>query len=211
MKKCILIFSFSFLFLGKPCFSFSQAQEIAQLLLDVEKLTQFKQILSDLKEGYEILSNGYNSIKNISKGNFNLHETFLNGLLEISPAVQKYERIADIIQYQLRIVKEYKAAFNQFKSDKHFTTDEIDYMGNVYGHLFDESVKSVNDLITVITAGKLRMSDDERLNAIDHIWGEVQNQYAFLQDFNNGAALLSLQRQKDEQDVDVSKKLFDIK
>lgn len=210
MKKCVLIFGFSFLFLCKPCFSFSQAQEIAQLLLDVEKLTQFKQILSDLKKGYEILSNGYNSIKNISQGNFSLHETFLNGLLEVSPAVQRYERIADIMQYQLRMVKEYKAAFSQFKSDKHFTAGEIDYMSSVYSHLFDESVKSLNDLITVITAGKLRMSDDERLSAIDNIWNEVQNQYGFLKDFNNGTALLSLQRQKDQQDIDVSKQLFDV-
>ena len=211
MKKCVLIFSFSLLFLCKPDFSFSQAQEIAQLLLDVQKLTQFNQILSDLKKGYEILSSGYNSIKNISQGNFSLHETFLNGLLVVSPAVQRYERIADIIQYQLRIVKEYKAAFSQFKSDKHFSADEIDYMRNVYSHLFDESVKSLNDLITVITAGKLRMSDDERISAIDHVWDEVQDQYGFLKAFNNGTALLSLQRQKDEQDVDVSKQLFDIK
>ena len=207
MKKLIIIITF----LMSSQFSFSQAQEIAQLLLDVEKLTQFKQILSDLKKGYEILSSGYNSIKNISQGNFSLHETFLNGLLEVSPAVQRYERIAGIMQYQLRIVKEYKAAFSQFKSDKHFTADEIDYMRNVYSHLFDESVKSLNDLITVITAGKLRMSDDERISAIDHVWDEVQDQYGFLKAFNNGTALLSLQRQKDEQDVDVSKQLFDIK
>ncbi len=207
MKKLIIIITF----LMSSQFSFSQAQEIAQLLLDVEKLTQFKQILSDLKKGYEILSSGYNSIKNISQGNFSLHETFLNGLLEVGPAVQRYERIADIMQYQLRIVKEYKAAFSQFKSDKHFTADEVDYMRNVYSHLFDESVKSLNDLITVITAGKLRMSDDERISAIDHVWDEVQDQYGFLKTFNNGTALLSLQRQKDEQDVDVSKQLFDIK
>ncbi|MGN6354816.1 MAG: TerB family tellurite resistance protein [Parafilimonas sp.] len=207
MKKLIIIITF----LMSSQFSFSQAQEIAQLLLDVEKLTQFKQILSDLKKGYEILSSGYNSIKNISQGNFSLHETFLNGLLEVSPAVQRYERIADIMQYQLRIVKEYKAAFSQFKSDKHFTAGEIDYMGSVYSRLFDESVESLSDLITVITAGKLRMSDDERISAIDHVWDEVQDQYGFLKAFNNGTALLSLQRQKDEQDVDVSKQLFDIK
>ena len=211
MKKCVLILSFGCLFLCKPYFSFSQAQETEQLLLDVEKLMQFKQILSDLKNGYEILSKGYTAVKNISQGNFNLHQTFLDGLLQVSPAVQHYERIAEVIQYQLRIVKEYKTAFNRFKGDKHFTTDEIEYMDKVYDNLFNESVKKLDDLITVITAGKLRMSDDERLNAIDNIWGEVQNEYSFLKDFNNSTALLSLQRQKDEQDVDVSKKLFNIK
>lgn len=191
--------------------SFCQSQEAQQLLLDVEKLAQFKQILSDLKTGYQILSGGYEAIRNISQGNFNLHQTFLDGLLQVSPAVQKYERIQDIISYQLRIVKEYKSAFNQFKSDTYFTMDEIGYMEKVYSHLFNESVKNIDDLITVITAGKLRMNDDERLKAIDHIWNEVQDQYAFLRDFNGSTAILLQARQKEQEDVDVSRKLYDVK
>ncbi|HEU5365451.1 MAG TPA: TerB family tellurite resistance protein [Hanamia sp.] len=203
MKKIIIIIVLLF----TKQISFSQSQEAKQLLLDVEKLAQFKQMLSDLEKGYEILSGGYEAIKNISQGNFNLHQTFLDGLLKVSPTVQKYERIADIINYQLRIVKEYKAAFNQFKADKNFTSNEVDYMGRVYNHLFNESVKSLNDLLTVITAGKLRMSDDERLNAIDHIWNEVQDQYAFLKNFNGSTAMLSQAREKEQQEVDVMRKL----
>lgn len=206
MKKIFIII----LFLFTRQLSFGQSQEVQQLLLDVEKLTQFKQILSDLKKGYEILNGGYEAIKSISQGNFNLHQTFLNGLLQVSPAVKKYERIADIVKYQLRIVNEYKAAFNQFKADKNFTADEIDYMGKVYSHLFNESVKNLDDLITVITAGKLRMSDDERLKAIDHIWTEIQDQYAFLRDFNGSTAMLSQARAKEQQEVEVSRKLLDI-
>ena len=207
MKKIIIILAI--LFTAKPVFC--QSQEAKQLLLDVEKLAQFKQILSDLKQGYQILSGGYEVIKNISQGNFNLHQTFLDGLLQVSPVVQKYERIKDIINYQLRIVKEYKSAFSQFKSDKNFTPDEIGYMGKVYSHLFNESVSNLGDLITIVTAGKLRMSDDERLKAIDHIWNEVQDQYAFLRDFNSSTAMLSQARQKEQEDVDISRKLYDVK
>lgn len=203
MKKILIMI----ILLWVRQFSFGQSQEAQQLLLDVEKLTQFKQILSDLKKGYEILSGGYEAIKNISQGNFNLHQTFLDGLLQVSPAVQRYERIADIISYQVRIVKEYKVAFNQFKSDKNFTVDEIDYMGKVYSHLFNESVKNLDDLIAVITAGKLRMSDDERLKAIDHIWNDVQDEYAFLRDFNGSTAILSQARLKEQEEVDVMKRL----
>ena len=204
MKKILIIL----VLVWMRQFSFGQSQEAKQLLLDVEKLTQFKQILNELKKGYEILSGGYEAIKNISQGNFNMHQTFLDGLLQVSPAVQKCERIADIIQYQLRIVKEYKAAFGQFKEDKNFTIDEIDYIGKVDSRLFNESVKNVGDLITLIKAGKLRMSDDERLKAIDHIWDEVQDQYAFLRDFNGSTAMLSKARQKEQEDVDVMKKLI---
>lgn len=211
MKKFMLILSMGLAFLCKPHLLFSQSQEVQQLLLDVEKLAQFKQILNDLKKGYDILSNGYNTIRNISQGNFNLHQNFLDGLLQISPTVQKYERIADIFQYQLRIVKEYKAAFNQFKNDRNFTLDEIGYLGQVYSHLFNESIGNLDDLITVITAGKLRMSDDERLKAIDHVWSETEDQYAFLKDFNSSTAMLSMARKKEQQEVNVLKKLYDIK
>jgi hypothetical protein len=82
------------------CISFSiswvnvsaQSDEAQQLLLNVEKLAQFKEILRDMKKGYEIVSNGYNTIKDISKGSFNLHDAFLNALLQISPTVKKYAR-----------------------------------------------------------------------------------------------------------------------
>ncbi|MBS1655600.1 MAG: TerB family tellurite resistance protein, partial [Bacteroidetes bacterium] len=163
--------------------------------------------LSDLRKGYQILSGGYETIRNISKGNFNLHQVFLDGLLQVSPAVQRYERIADIVQLQLRIVREYRTAWNQFRADHNFTIDEIDYLGKVYSHLFNESAKNLDDLIIVITAGKLRMSDDERLKAIDKIWNEVQDQYAFLRDFNGSTSMLSKARAKEQQEVDVSRRL----
>jgi DNA repair ATPase RecN len=191
--------------------AFSQSQEAQQLLLNWEKLMQFKKILKDMYAGYKIVYKGYTTIKDISEGNFDLHKDFLDGLLEVSPAVKKYKRIADIISYQLRIVKEYKAAFNQFKEDKNFTPDEIKYIGKVFSNLLVESLKCLDELSMVITAGKLRMSDDERLQAIDRIYNEIVDQFSFLQDFNNGTAVLSVQREKDMQDIDISRKLYNIK
>src|SRR5438552_2102449 len=88
----------------------AQSYETQQLLLDVQKLAQLKQILKDMKTGYEIVSKGYSSIRDISQGNFNLHQVFLDGLLQVSPVVKNYKRVADIVSYQLRMVKEYKAA-----------------------------------------------------------------------------------------------------
>ena len=74
--------------------------------------------LKNMKDGYTIIFKGYTAVKDLSQGNFNLHKTFLDGLMEVSPAVKKYKRIADIFKYQLRITKEYKAAYNQFRDDK---------------------------------------------------------------------------------------------
>jgi hypothetical protein len=96
MKKLkILLLLLVMLFL--PFRSAAQYQEMQQLLLNIEKLAQFKQILSDMKKGYEILSGGYKAVKDMTKGNFSLHKTFLDALMQVSPAVKKYKRVGDVI------------------------------------------------------------------------------------------------------------------
>src|SRR5687768_9086443 len=119
MKK--LTWILLFLQLGYPAKLFAQTHEAEQLLLNVEKLAQLKQILSDMKKGYTVLSTGYNTIKNISEGNYQLHQTFLDGLLAVSPTVRKYQKVTRIVDYQLFLLQEYKRAYNRFRQDKHFS------------------------------------------------------------------------------------------
>lgn len=186
----------------------AQSEEVQQLLLNIEKLSQFRKILKNMKDGYQIIFKGYTAVKDISQGNFNLHKTFLDGLMQVSPAVKKYKRIADIISYQLRIAKEYKLAYNRFKEERQFTVEEVDYLGKVYGNLFNESLKSLDELSMVITSGKLRMSDDERLQAIDKIYLSVEEQYSFLKEFTNNSNLLSLQRKAEKAEIEMSRRLY---
>jgi len=209
MKRVLMIGVIVFVsLLGNPSPAKAQAAEIQQLLLDVQKLAQLKGILSDMYKGYQVVSSGYETIKNISEGNFNLHQVFLDGLLAVSPAVQNYERIADIINDQILIVKEYKNAFNQFKMDANFTIEEITYLGKVYSNLFNASLKDIDELIMVITASTLRMSDDERLSSIDKIFAGMQDKLTFLRYFNNNTTLLAVQRAKERNDVSTMQNIY---
>lgn len=174
----------------------AQSTEVQQLLLNVEKLSQLKNILTDMKKGYVVVANGYNTVKNISQGNFSLHEVFLDGLMLVNPEIRKYKRVGDIISYQKNILSEYKSAFNRFKSSENFNPQEIEYLGKVYQQLFRQSLDNLDELATVITSSKLRMSDDERLQAIDQIFADTQDKLMFLRSFNKEASILSLQRQK---------------
>lgn len=192
-----------------PCYpAVAQEDEIEQLLLNVEKLTQFKQILSDMKKGYQILSGGYNTIKNIAEGNFNLHKAFLDGLLEVSPAVRNYRRVADIVNDQVILIKEYHNAYGRFKQDNNFNTEELDYLGNVYDNLFQGSLLNLDELLTVITAGKARMSDDERLREIDRIYAGMEDKLMFLRRFNNNTTILAIQRAKERNDAQTIGKIY---
>jgi len=190
--------------------SYGQTQEAKQLLLDVEKLAQLKNILTDLKKGYEIVSGGYTAIKNISEGNFNLHNVFLNSLLEVSPTVKKYKRIADIVSTQLRIVSGYKTVLRQLKASGKFTIDEMGYIQHVYSNLLNQSLKNLDALVVIVTANKMRMSDDERMSAIDAVWKEADNEYNFLQHFNNQAKVLALQRAKEQNDISTMNQLYNV-
>lgn len=188
----------------------AQSFEVQQLILDVEKLSQLKSIYSDLVKGYDILSEGYNAVKDISQGNFDLHKLFLDGLLKASPVVQKYQKVADIIQCELNIISEYGTAYNRFKQDDNFSLDEIIYIAKVYNNLIDESIKGLSDLTTVITDNTMRASDDERLNIIDQLDAEMQNRLSFLRDFNNNTTVLALQRAREHNDVNTIKNIYGI-
>ncbi len=189
----------------------AQSAEIEQLILDVEKLTQFKQILSDMKTGYEIFDKGYSAVRDISQGNFSLHEAFIEGLLLVNPTIAKYRRVGDIISDEASILSEYKAAYSYFKNSDRFTQDGLDYLSKVYGNLFNRSLNDLDQLTTVLTAGKLRMSDDERLSEINRIYIETHGMLSFLQGFDDKVGTLNLQWIDLQRDANDMGKLTGIK
>jgi DNA repair ATPase RecN len=211
MKKIILFISLVTGILILPKTAQAQTQELEQLALDIQKLSQLKHILQDMYNGYKILSAGYNTVNNITKGNFNLHEVFLDGLLTVNPKIAKYQRLGEIIDDEVTMVKEYKADLGQFKSGGEFSVQEISYLSTVYSNLLEESLENLDELTMVITANKLRMSDDERLQAIDHIYADQQDKLSFLRYFDNNAALLAAQRSHTNKDVTDIGTLYNIK
>lgn len=179
----------------------AQDQEVEQLILDVQKLSQFKQILSDMKTAYTVIMQGYTTVRDLSQGDFNLHKAFLDGLMAVSPAVKNYKKVADIISMELTILKEYKSAYSTFKSGNLFNPDELVYIGNVYNNLLNATLKNISDLTTVLTANQLRMSDAERLAAIDKLYDDTLDKLTFLRSFTGNTSVLALQRQRELNDA----------
>lgn len=191
--------------------TYAQAAESEQLILNWTKLQQLEAILDNMYAGYTILSNGYMKIKAISEGNYKLHQLFLDGLMAVNPTVRNYRRIPQIISYQKLLVSEYKRAYNRFRQDPNFNPDEIQYLFNVYKFLIDASARNLDDLIMIITATKLRMSDEERLSAIDRIFFDIEGKLMFLRGFNNNTQLLAIQRARLAGDVRTINSLYGIR
>ena len=189
---------------------YAQSHEVQQLLLNIEKLAQLKDILSNMKKGYEVVSKGYGTVKDLTEGNFSLHKTFLDGLMEVSPAVRKYRKVSEIIDYQLKLVREYKRALQQYNAAGVFSPKELAYIARVYDNLLKRSLDNLDELAMVVTSGKLRMSDDERITAIDRIHHDMSDKLNFLRSFNNSNSILGLQRVREQHDVNSMRKIYGI-
>lgn len=192
----------------RPCTAHAQSQELQQLILNVEKLNQLKAILKQLYDGYQILEKGYNTIKDLSQGNFSLHKTFLDALYEVSPTVKKYKKIVEIITLQQQILKTGKETLSRVHAANVFNPQETAYLENVIADLFERSAQNMEQLLLVITANQLRMNDAERLESIDRIYANLKDQLGFQRHFIQKTVLLFNQRQHAADETNRLKQLF---
>ncbi len=187
-----------------------QVGETSQLLINWEKLEQLRQILDNMYWGYKVMDKGYTTIRLIAEGNYKLHEAFMDALMLVNPAVRNYKRIPMIISYQKLLLKEYKRAYNRFRKDPGFKLDELEYLANVYAFLIDASLRNIDELTTIVTATRLRMTDEERMAAIDRIFWDMENKVIFLRSFNNTTQLLAIQRARSRTDINTLQSLYGI-
>jgi hypothetical protein len=137
-----------------------------------------------------------------------LYKDYYDELWRVKTAISYYHRVKEITAKQVQLVAEYKRAWGLFKHDKHFTSDEIDYMGKVYTGIIDESIKNLDQLFLVINSFATQMSDAKRLEIINNAYNQVETNYTDLKAFNQQNVLVSLQRAKSKNDIEVVKRLY---
>lgn len=182
-----------------------------------QKKTQIKYLLAQIaankayieyvQRGYGIARKGLNTIQNIKRGDFNLHLGFINSLGTVNPKVKSYARVADIIAYQLRIVKNINTTIRNLKESNKFANVELDYCKTVFERLLEESLKDIDELFLIITSDELQMKDDERIKRIDQLYLEMQDKYGFCQSFSDECSVLAMRRLNEQAEIQTSKKL----
>lgn len=137
-----------------------------------------------------------------------LYADYFDELRKVKTVLVYYQRVRDIIEQQVQIVNEYKAAWALFKQDKNFTADELDYMFQIYTGMMDESGKNIDQLFLVINAFVTQMSDAKRLEIINTVSDKVEQNLMDLKEFNAQNKMISLQRATEQGDIDYVKKLY---
>lgn len=149
-----------------------------------------------------------NEIKDWVEKQRKLYDDYFQELWKVKAALAYYSRVKDIIERQVLMVNEYKGAWALFRQDKNFTTDELDYMYNIYSGMMDESLKSIDQLFLVVNAFATQMTDAKRLEIINTVSDNLEQQYVDLKDFNNQNKMLSIQRASERGEIEYVRRLY---
>ncbi len=191
--------------------SFAQLSDIEQLKLNIEKLMQMKMMLSSMYDGYRTLASGYNQVTKYTEGNFELHQQFLDELLQVSSPVKNYPHVQTVKENQAALIAETGSAYLSFFKSGLFKAEELTNIKAQFELAKKAVSKQVDQLNVVLTPGTLRMSDQERMSAIDRIDKDVGEAVANIRGLIKVNAAIAAQRGQQKRDRETLKALYGVK
>lgn len=173
----------------------------------LEQIAALKVYAGYLKKGYRIVDGGLATVRDITNGEFRLHDAFISSLKQVSPAIRKDARIAEIMALQLEILR----AFGRIKGTEFLAAGDMAYIRLVQAELTADCFADLEELLLVVTSGRLEMADDERLERLGKLHERMLDKSAFTQDFCGNAAQLIRQRKAAQQEVGDLLRMYHLK
>lgn len=166
MKKRIMILFMALLSLSvtsKAQWAVFDPSNFAQSIVNsaneiIETSSTAENMINNFKETVKIYEQGkryYDALKSV-------HD-LVKGARKVQQTILLVGDISDI----------YVTNFNTMMGDPNFTVEELSAMAFGYNRLLEESSNLLLDLKEVTTATGLSMTDKERLDIINRIYGEV--------------------------------------
>lgn len=134
-------------------------------------------------------------IKGVIDKTQQLHDTWYSSLLQISSGVRNYRRVREIYDAQASMIQQ----FSSVQSDlarKGLTPAQVSEAGKTYTALLTENIGLIGDLIGVMSAGKAKMTDPERLEFINSIADQMSSQQELFTYYTRKCEALAQQQQQ---------------
>lgn len=203
----VLLLSVFPLFLSAQTWSEWFKQKKTQKRYLLEQIAALKVYAGYLKKGYEIVDGGISTVRDITRGEFSLHNAFISSLKRVSPAIRNDVRVAEIIALQIGIL----GSFSEVKGSEYLSAEDMAYIRLVQGAVTLECFNDLEELLLVVTSGKLEMRDDERLERLSAIYENMLDKSAFARDFCGNIFSLLRQRRSGEQEIGNILRMYHIK
>lgn len=203
---CFLLCAFSFSPAKAQTFAewFSQKKKQKEYLL--KQIAGLQVYIGYAKKGYDMMSSGIHTVRDIKNGEFGLHSAFFSSLKAVSPAIRNNSKVAEVIALQLAIYK----SFNAVRGSAILSDDDRHYIGTVREEVLDDCLKDLEELLLVITSGKVEMTDDERIRRLDQVYANMQDKSAFTQSFTGEVRLFIGQKESEQRSINQQRRLYEI-
>lgn len=182
---------------------FSQKKTQKKYLL--QQIAALQVYIGYAKKGYDIVGSGIHAVKDITNGEFSLHRNFFASLAAVNPNIKNSAAVAEIINGGLAVI----AVVKNWKVVG-LNTEDWAYVALVRADLLAECAADLEDLLLVITAGKLEMKDDERLARLEALRLSMQEKCDFALYFTGELRLLNRNRIREQQSIDQIRRWYGI-
>lgn len=166
----------------------------------MQQIALLQTYLGYVKKGYTIVNDGITTVRKIKNGEFGLHDIFYADLYRVNPKIREYSKVATILadhQSTLRLARD---ALQEFRVSPLSRNPEVEWLTGIYDGLSQDAHQTLDELIQVLTSGKLGLSDDERIGHIDRLYEQAREQLAFAQMFASDIqGLLGARQQEHEE------------
>ena len=176
-----------------------------------QQIAAFEVYEGYLKNGYEIVDEGWNMVNDIKHGDFDLHNDYFNSLNQVNRSIADYDKIDGITNLQLQILQVDGTIKNFIQDNENIQAEEKDYINKVMSNLLSMSGDDLDALRILTTNDSLSMKDDERLKRIDDLYLDMQDKYSFAKYFQSAVQTVAVSRAKESNDINTSKLLYGIK
>lgn len=149
-------------------------QKRTQIRYLVQQVGELQVHLEMLKKGYDIVREGINTVEEITKGEFDLHNNYFTSLMKVNPHVLRYTNFPELIFGQNIINKRVTGIKYNLYASPDLSEAESAFIIKILDNLQDAATRIYSNLEDVLLNNKLQMTDHERLRRIDELKEEYK-------------------------------------
>ncbi|WP_025144310.1 hypothetical protein [Pedobacter jeongneungensis] len=128
----------------------------------LEQIAALRLYGSYVKKGYQLVSGGVNVVRDLSKGELDVHQLFFASLSRVNPVVRSSAKVTGIIELELEMVK-LLSAVRRVELAREAKINVV----AVADGLSKESLAGLEELLSLVLSGEVELSDAERLERLD--------------------------------------------
>jgi hypothetical protein len=137
-------------------------------------------------------------IKGVIDKTQQLHDQWYSSLLQVSAGVRSYRRVQEIYNHQTAMISLYNSALGELRQKG--LSNQLTGATTVYQGILNENVQLLGELVGVMSAGKAKMTDPERIEFINNIADRVSAQHDLMNYYTNKCRAVAQMQAQAAQD-----------